>query len=102
MLIDQQYRKFYFYCDAMEETGAFETLRSLVENIYTNEYLAKLLPKWNEGIQEEHAMTEIPLQRNFYRRHISNVKERTVVIISDAMRYEVGQELLSRMQDDPK
>ena len=102
MLIDQQYRKFYFYCDAMEETGAFETLRSLVENIYTNEYLAKLLPKWNEGIQEEHAMTEIPLQRNFYRRHISNVKERTVVIISDAMRYEVGQELLGRMQDDPK
>ena len=102
MLIDQQYRKFYFYCDAMEETGAFETLRSLVENIYTNEYLGKLLPKWNEGIQEEHAMTGIPLQRNFYRRHISNVKERTVVIISDAMRYEVGQELLRRMQDDPK
>lgn len=102
MLIDQQYRKFYFCYDAMEDTGAFETLRSLVENIYTNEYLAKLLPKWNEGIQEENAMTEIPLQRNFYRRHISNAKERTVVIISDAMRYEVGQELLARMQDDPK
>ena len=102
MLIDQQYRKFYFCYDAMEETGAFETLRSLVENIYTNEYLAKLLPKWNEGIQDEHAMTEIPLQRNFYRRHVSSVKERTVVIMSDAMRYEVGQELLRRMQDDPK
>lgn len=29
-------------------------------------------------------------------------KERTVVIISDAMRYEVGQELFARMQDDPK
>ena len=55
-----------------------------------NEYLAKLLPKWNEGIQEEHAMTEIPLQRNFYRRHISNVKERTAVIISDAMRWHAG------------
>ena len=102
MLIDQQYRKFYFCYDAMEDTGAFETLRSLVENIYTNEYLAKLLPKWNEGIREENAMTEIPLQRNFYRRHISNAKERTVVIISDAMRYEFGQELLARMQDDPK
>ena len=102
MLIDQQYRKFYFCYDAMEENGAFEILRSLVENIYTNEYLAKLLPKWNEGIQEKDAMLEIPLQRNFYRRHISNVKERTVVIVSDAMRYEVGQELLSKMQDDPK
>ena len=117
MLIDQQYRQFYFCYDkvnsdeggiedglgrVMEETGAFETLRSLVENIYTNEYLAKLLPKWNEGIREESALSEIPLQRDFYRRHISNIKERTVVIISDAMRYEVGQELFRRMQDDPK
>ena len=117
ILIDQQYRKFYFCYDkinsdedgrgagrdcVMEDNGALDTLRTLVENIYTNEYLAKLLPKWNEGIQEEHAMTEIPLQRNFYRRHISNVKERTAVIISDAMRYEVGQELFQRMQDDPK
>ena len=102
MMIDQEYRKFYYYFDAIEETGAFESLRSLVENIYTNEYLAKLLPKWNDGIQEAHAMSEIPLQRDFYRRHISNAKERTVVIISDAMRYEVGQELLRRMQDDPK
>jgi len=102
MLIDQQYRKFYFCYDAMEETGSFESLRSLVENIYTNEYLAKLLPSWNKGIQEENALSEIPLQRDFYRRHISNVKERTAVIISDAMRYEVGQELLHRLQDDPK
>lgn len=116
-LIDQEYRKFYYAFDkvnafeesregglgrAMEESSAFETLRSLVENIYTNEYLAKLLPKWNEGIQEENAMSEIPLQRNFYRRHVLNSKERTVVIISDAMRYEVGQELFLRMQDDPK
>ncbi|MGX8697614.1 MAG: PglZ domain-containing protein [Prevotella sp.] len=102
MLIDQQYRKFYSSYDAMEETGAFEPLRSLVENIYTNEYLAKLLPKWNEGIQEESALSEILLQRDFYRRHISNIKERTVVIISDAMRYEVAQELFRSMQDDPK
>ena len=117
MLIDQQYRKFYFYYDKvnsdevgredglgrmMEKNEAFETLRSLVENIYTNEYLAKLLPKWNEGIQEESALSVLPLQRDFYRRHISNIKERTVVIISDAMRYEVGQELFHRMQDDPK
>ena len=31
-----------------------------------------------------------------------NAKERTVVIISDAMRYEVGRELFKRMMDDPK
>ena len=48
MKIDQEYRKFYLCYDALEDTGAFETLRTLVENIYTNEYLAKLLPKWSE------------------------------------------------------
>lgn len=100
--IDQEYRKFYGSFDALEDTGAFEGLRTLVENIYTNEFLATIMPKWNEGIQEEQAMQEIPLQRNFYSRNLRNAKERTVVIISDAMRYEVGQELYCRMSDDPK
>ncbi len=100
--IDQEYRAFYYSYDAIEDTAAFETLRALVENIYTNEYLSKLLPKWNEGIQESSAMGEIPLQRDFFRRYVANAKERTVVIISDALRYEVGQDLFCRMQDDPK
>ncbi len=100
--IDQEYRKFYYSFDQIEDTGAFEGLRTLIENIYTNEYLGKIMPKWNEGIQETGALQEMPLQRNFYNRYLRNAKERTVVIISDAMRYEVGQELFKRMQDDPK
>lgn len=100
--IDQEYRKFYYRFDQIEDTGAFEGLRTLVENIYTNEYLGKIMPKWNEEIQETNAFQEIPLQRNFFSRYIRNAKERTVVIISDAMRYEVGQELFKRMMDDPK
>ena len=100
--IDQEYRKFYYSFDQMEDTEAFEGLRTLVENIYTNEYLGKIMPKWNEGIQEAGAFQEIQLQRNFYSRYLHNARERTVVIISDAMRYEVGQELFKRMQDDPK
>lgn len=100
--IDQEFRRFYYNYDQIEDTGAFESLRTLVENIYTNEFLAKIMPKWNEGIQEAKALQEIPLQRNFYNKHVRNAKERTVVIISDAMRYEVGQELFKRMVDDPK
>ena len=42
------------------------------------------------------------MQRDFYNANLRYAKERTVVIISDAMRYEVGQELFARMQDDPK
>ena len=115
--VDQQYRKFYYYYDKvncsggaregglgrqLENTESFEPLRELVENIYTNEYLACLLPAWNTGIQQDDAFSVIPLQREFYNSNLRYAKERTVVIISDAMRYEVGQELLARMQDDPK
>ena len=43
--LDYEYRRFYSAYDQLEETAAFEPLRDLVENIYTNEYLEMLLPK---------------------------------------------------------
>lgn len=100
--IDQEYRNFYYEFDNLDDTYIFEGLRELVENIYTNEYLNKLIPKWNIALQEEDAFTKLPLQIDFYDSNVQNAKERTVVIISDAMRYEVGQELYSNLADDPK
>lgn len=100
--VDQEYRNFYYAYGQLENTDAIEPLRERVENIYTNEYLAALLPAWNDGIQQKDALSVIPLQREFYDTNLRYSKERTVVIISDAMRYEVGQELFARMQDDPK
>lgn len=100
--LDQAYRKFYLLYGQLENTEGFEPLRELAERIYTNEYLAKQLPKWNEAIASPDSMEALPLQRNFYARYVKKADARTVVIISDAMRYEVGQELFARMQDDPK
>ena len=42
--LDYEYRCFYFAYDQIEDTTAFEPLRDLVENIYTNEYLEFDLP----------------------------------------------------------
>lgn len=100
--LDQAYRKFYLYYDQIEDPECFEPLRELAENIYTNEYLAEQLPKWNIALTEPDSLDILPLQRDFYARNLKRADVRTVVIISDAMRYEVGQELLARMQDDPK
>lgn len=88
--------------DKLEHAADFEDLRDLVENIYTNEYLGKLIPKWNEGLLEEDALTRIPLQRNFFNKFVKSANVRTVVIISDAMRYEVGRQLYEKMMDNPK
>lgn len=101
-VIDCSYRQFYMDYDELEDPSGFEELRELVENIYTNEYLGKLLPKWNEGLQEQDALTAIQLQRDFFQKYVRSNKERTVVIISDGMRFEVGSELYKRMQDNPK
>lgn len=101
-LIDNHYRVFYLNYDKLENTTEFEDLRDLVENIYTNEYLGELLPKWNEGLLEENALTCIPLQRNFFSKFVKSVNVKTVVIISDAMRYEVGRQLYTKMMDNPK
>lgn len=100
--IDKEYRQFIYNYDKLGSPDEYEQLKSLVENIYTNEYLAKIIPAWNAGIKEDDSMTALPLQKGFYSRYISYAKEKTVVIISDAMRYEVAKELVERIQDDPR
>lgn len=101
-LIDTDYREFYYHYDKLTDHSAFEDLRELVENIYTNEYLSKVLPKWNKAFAGGEALSSMQLQRKFYDNNLRYSKERTVVIISDAMRYEVGRSLFTKLQDDEK
>ena len=100
--MDHDYRRFYYCLDQVEDSELYEKLRILIENIYTNEFLGKLLPKWNAGIMEKDALFALPLQRNFYTKYVSGSKDRVVVIISDAMRYEVGRELFDKLADNPR
>jgi uncharacterized protein (TIGR02687 family) len=101
-LIDGYYREFYYDYDRLSETAPYEKLRDLVENIYTNEYLAKLMPKWNAAFSSAETMNVLPLQRKFFSRYISNSKDKVVVIISDALRYETGRSLYQKLQEDAK
>ncbi|WP_312148566.1 BREX-1 system phosphatase PglZ type A [Paenibacillus odorifer] len=101
-LMDTHYRYFYYYFDQISDNTGFEDLRDLVENIYTNNYLTEVTSKWNQGLLNESALTVLPLQREFYSKYIYERKERVIVIVSDAMRYEVGHSLWARLQDDKK
>lgn len=101
-LIDRAYRHFYYHLDQLADASVYEPLRVLIENMYTNEYLGKVLPEWNRGIMEDKALDVIPLQRNFYNHYVAGSKDRVVVIISDALRYETGRELFDRLADNPR
>lgn len=101
-IIDQKYRYFYYHFDKVANNVPYETLRDLVENIYTNKFLDKLSVAWNNAFVEIKADTGLVKQQEFFDKYIRNSKERVVVIISDALRFEVGQTLMKRLQEDEK
>jgi uncharacterized protein (TIGR02687 family) len=105
-LIDTYYRKFYYYFDKLENNSGFLELRQLIENFYTNAYLSKLSIAWGDKLESYKAISEIPhtKQYDFYRMFVAPAvkKESTVVIISDAFRYECAEELNTIFNDSAK
>lgn len=104
-LIDSYYRWFYYAYDKIKENERFSNLRTRVENIYSNTYLQKLVPKWNDGLRDD-VVANIGLikQEDFYKHYLRayDRKERVIVIISDALRYECAKELMSELELDEK
>lgn len=100
--IDTCHRQFYFYYDRLEDREPFAQLRQLVENVYTNDYLSKICLAWNTVFRETDTTSlSIPMQRRFYNRYLGGKnRAKTVVLISDALRYEVGMELMEALSRD--
>ena len=97
--MDRHYRYFWYSMDQLEDSSAFDALKERVENIYTNDYLSRVCVNWNEVMS---AYSEARQQQRFYDKRIAGAKDQVVVIISDAMRYEVGVSLLEKLQQDEK
>ena len=107
--IDRNYRKFYFYMDTVGLTEETEKIRDLVENIYTNKYLANLSYKWNQLLTDEmYKSYSGGRQENFFADYVrpfmreDGREGRVIVIISDGMRYECGRELFENLELDEK
>lgn len=100
--MDRYYRYFYYYLDKIEDTTKFDKLKELVENIYANNYLAKVCTNWNDLFNTELESLQITKQPDFFSRNVNYAKDQLVVIISDALRYEVGMTLFEKLQSDEK
>ena len=100
--MDRYYRYFYYYLDKLEDVTRFDKLKELVENIYANEYLVKICTNWNDLFSTERESLWITKQPDFFSRNVNYAKDQLVVIISDALRYEVGMTLLEKLQADEK
>lgn len=104
-LIDSYYRWFYHAYDKIEDNSRFSNVRERVENIYANTYLQAITPKWNENFTiDSMEQTGLLKQEDFYKHYLKSYdsKQRVIVIISDAFRYECARELFGRLELDEK
>ena len=106
-LLDQQYRKFYLHYDKVDRKELFAELVEKIENTYAHWFLDELSVKWSSVLEnellEDYPLAGVTQQKDFYwnfiSAHIKN-EERVFVIISDGMRYEIGQELQTRLNKE--
>ena len=103
---DQLYRQFNYAADQVEPMGwaVLHELRRQIEDHYAGWYLPQMGSAWakilegDAGLLKTWRIPEVPNQQNFYAEyvapHLNAGKKRVFVIISDAMRYEVAQELV--------
>ncbi|ERL63853.1 BREX-1 system phosphatase PglZ type A [Schleiferilactobacillus shenzhenensis] len=92
--VDTAYRHFVAIHDQLtvELSGVFDDLVDRVDNTYVNDFLNPKIVNWT-GVYRPAEIARQDWQRNFYSTYLGPVKERWVVIISDAFRYEAAKEL---------
>ncbi len=101
--VDTLYRKVYFFFDNIENRDLFISLKNKIENIYVNNFMSELSIKWSDMIENmsRYDSNRMVLQKNFYKNYIkpfNDKKDRIIVIISDAFRYECAKELNEKLK----
>lgn len=101
--VDTLYRKLYFFFDNIENRDLFISLKNKIENIYVNNFMSELSIKWSDMIENmsRYDSNRMMLQKDFYKNYIkpfNDKKDRIIVIISDAFRYECAKELNEKLK----
>lgn len=96
--IDQRYRKFIYHARVSGQISLLETLNQQIENQYNNNFLTRLNNRWQRYVDAAEYWNAAPIlrQQDFFARCVKPFIERNTkvcVIISDAFRYEIGEEL---------
>jgi uncharacterized protein (TIGR02687 family) len=105
--IDQVYRKFIYHSVRAGQATFFGPLNQQVCKLYTNSFLLPLGDRWQELVDKLERWS-LPGQRHqtdFYKSYVGRVLDKNnkvYVIISDAMRFEIGEELCRLIRAEDK
>lgn len=105
--LDQLYRKFIYHISSAGQASLMNGLTEQIENLYTNKYLLRLNDRWQVLVDasKHWDAPPIPLQRDFFNKWVRpflDKDNKVYVIISDAFRYEIGEELLTLIRQEDR
>lgn len=105
--IDQLYRQFTYARRTFEGPHPLDPLREQVEKRYTNKFVYELGKAWQKQVDEAESWRSamVRSQRSFYGDYVEQLvreDKKAVVIVSDALRYEVAEELGSRIRQEDR
>ncbi len=100
--VDQLYRSFFYHFRKSSQT-LLKPLAEQIENFYSNLFLMPLGDTWQTALDRQSTWDIIGVapQRTFFEREVKSfldANKKVVVIISDALRYEIGEELCRRIR----
>ncbi len=105
--LDQLYRKFIYHLRKSGQTSLLEQLVSQIENLYTNSFLLKVNDNWQQIIDAKPTW-DAPIvshQQHFFKKSVApffKQNKKIYVIVSDALRFEIGEELLSMIRREDR
>ena len=105
--LDQLYRKFTYHVRMSGQASLMGGLTDQIENLYSNNYLLKLGDRFQAFVDAASKWEALPVrkQNEFFEhwvRPFLRKDNKVCVIISDAMRYEIGDELLSLIRQEDR
>jgi len=105
--IDQLYRRFVYHVRRSGEASLLASLNAKIENLYTTNYLLKLSHQWQPLVDaaERWIVPGVVPQDSFFEscvRPFLDKQKKVFVIVSDALRYETGDELLSLIRQEDR
>jgi uncharacterized protein (TIGR02687 family) len=105
--IDQRYRQFLLATHTTEHADKLGQLIEQVELFYINRYVFPLATEWQKQIDKIEAWKSASYrsQSSFYTWFVEPIVSqgrRVVVVVSDALRYEVADEFATNLRSDTK
>jgi uncharacterized protein (TIGR02687 family) len=105
--LDQLYRKFICHARKSAQTSLLQNLVDIIENQYCNTFLIKVNEHWQSLVNDcqKWEVPGITMQRHFFQtcvRPFLDKGNKVFVIVSDALRYEAGEELVTLIRQEDR